>query len=56
MVVKGYVASKTKSFKSDKIQNLTKEAIDQIAYQNRKNYVEHIIKIERDMWEMDNLF
>lgn len=52
---KGLYASKNSTFKYDEEQNLTVEGANCVTPLNRQNYKSHIIKVEENMLEIDNL-
>ncbi|GFY46190.1 hypothetical protein TNIN_319371 [Trichonephila inaurata madagascariensis] len=53
--VKGYVAKENKTFKLNEINELETKGIDKVSTQNSTNCINHVIKKEKEMWEIDEL-
>ncbi|GFW90789.1 DDE_3 domain-containing protein [Trichonephila clavipes] len=53
--VKGYVAKENKTFKLNQINELVTKGIDKVSTQNWINCINHLIKKEKDMSEIDGL-
>ncbi|GFW56867.1 hypothetical protein TNCV_160971 [Trichonephila clavipes] len=53
--VKGYVAKENKTFKLNEINELATKGIDKVSTQNWKNYINHVIKKEKEISEIDGL-
>ncbi|GFQ67084.1 DDE_3 domain-containing protein [Trichonephila clavata] len=53
--VKGYVARGNKTFKLNEIKELVIKGIENVSTQNWANYINHVIKKEKEMWEIDGL-
>ncbi|GFW88363.1 hypothetical protein TNCV_2286891 [Trichonephila clavipes] len=53
--VKGYVAKEKKTFKLNEINELVTKGIDNVTTQNWINCINHVIKKEKEMWEIDGL-
>ncbi|GFQ87614.1 hypothetical protein TNCT_457061 [Trichonephila clavata] len=53
--VKGYVARGNKTFKLNEIKELVIKGIENVSTQNWANCINHVIKKEKEMWEIDGL-
>ncbi|KAG5898160.1 hypothetical protein JTB14_034015 [Gonioctena quinquepunctata] len=53
--VKRYVASHNTDFKHQTVEYLIEEAYRQVTKEQWSNYVNHVEKVEEDMWKVDNL-
>ncbi|GFQ68592.1 hypothetical protein TNCT_362761 [Trichonephila clavata] len=53
--VKGYVERRNKTFKLNEIKELVIKGIQNVSTQNRTNCINHVIKKEKEMWEIDGL-
>ncbi|GFY73094.1 DDE_3 domain-containing protein [Trichonephila inaurata madagascariensis] len=51
--VKGYVARENKTFKLKEIKELVTRGIEKVSTQNWTNCINHGIKKEKEMWEVD---
>ncbi|GFQ67580.1 hypothetical protein TNCT_691801 [Trichonephila clavata] len=53
--VKGHVARGSKTFKLNEIKELVIKGIENVSTQNWTNCINHVIKKEKEMWEIDGL-
>ncbi|XP_072384421.1 uncharacterized protein [Diabrotica undecimpunctata] len=53
--VKHYVADRNTDFKKDRVQQLIHEAFANVSAEQWQNYIQHVIRIEKEMWIADNL-
>lgn len=53
--VKGFVARKNTTYKMKDVQTLFEEALKEVNAEKWRKCIEHVIKEEQKMWELDNL-
>ena len=52
---KGHVARNNKTFKLDEVEELIKEGLSQVTQEQWEKYEDHVIKVEKEMWEKEHL-
>ncbi|XP_050516676.1 uncharacterized protein LOC126891544 [Diabrotica virgifera virgifera] len=53
--IKRVLARHNTNFKKEEVENLIHEAYSQVTPQKWNNYVQHVISVEKRMWNIDNL-
>jgi hypothetical protein len=53
--VKHYAAMKNTTFRKVDVEKLIAESFEGPSADNWKNYVQHVMKVEEEMWQADNL-
>lgn len=52
--VKGYVARENRTFKLVDVQRYLQEAIQNVSAEDWKKCIQHVLKEEQKMWDVDN--